>query len=175
MREEEAPAVAGGIDAAPGERQIALLYGASRCCARIRVHVPTERRLILGNRYRPVSDEPDWVSLDVRTSSSSPTGPGCRRRRPSGSAVGRLTVLASSSSNTSATWCSASLDIRPVTEPNRPWSRRAAAHGADAPREVLAALPFSVVLSDEVEAACEIATGRQSAVDVRPVWSQRRA
>jgi hypothetical protein len=48
-------------------------------------------------------------------------------------------------------------------------------HGADAPWESTFDVAFSVVLSGEVEAACGIATGRQSAVDVRPVWSQRRA
>jgi hypothetical protein len=123
-----------------------------------------ERRLILTNEHGPVTDRPDWVSLDVLVEYQLDDG---RWVSPSEAKWQRGGPLDCSRRELEE-------DIRgmifsePRYPPGDPRAEPALlveqlrVHGADSTVEALAALPFTITLSDEVEAARTAQTTRDS-------------
>lgn len=114
-----------------------------------------EHRLILGNRYGPVTDRPDWVSLDVLLEFELDDGTWVATAPAKWQRGGPL--------NCSREQLEQAIRDLVFSEPNwAPGDPRAEPplvveelqrHGTSASVAALAALPFIVTLSDEVEAA----------------------
>jgi hypothetical protein len=119
-----------------------------------------ERRLVLADRNGPVTDQPDWVSVDVLVEFELEDDASARRWwvSPSEAKWQRGGPLDCSRHELEA-------DIRdlvfsePTYTPGDPRASPALVveelrrHGVDATSKALAALPFTVELAEDVEAA----------------------
>jgi hypothetical protein len=119
-----------------------------------------ERRLVLADRHGPVTDRPDWVSLDVLVefqlddgTSVSPSEATYMRGGPVDCSRQELEESVRSLIFSEPRY----LPDDPRAEPAQLVSELQP-HGVDTTLEALAALPLEITLSDEVEALRERAT-----------------
>jgi hypothetical protein len=121
-----------------------------------------ERRLMLANEHGPVTDRPDWVSLDVLVEYQLDDG---RWLSPSEAKWQRGGPL-DCSRHELEEHIRGMIFSEPRYLPGDPRAEPALLveqlqrHGADSTLEALAALPLTITLSDEVEAARAAQTTR---------------
>jgi hypothetical protein len=114
-----------------------------------------ERRLILVNEHGPVTDRPDWVSLDVLVEYQLDNGTWVSAPEAKWQRGGPLDC----SRRALEQDIRALIFSQPRYLPGDPRAEPALLveelqrHGADSALEALAALPLTITLSDEVEAA----------------------